>query len=337
MAEVKKAPDQIALDRIVEIYQSAAESDKASVAELVRRATSSKRDAQVLSITPVMAAILFIDYNKQNREWNYNSTLGYLRQIEAGEWEYTCQGIGFLVGGNVGDGQHRLAAIALSGRTIEVLVAFGMTEAAIVTLDTGRRRQPADYLHIANPNDDPAMYKRQQLMVKRAFGYLAKNPDEERARPFRLRTNRDVVRAVESNRASLHQALDIADQSVRGRVKPPFTDQEAAAFALLCLLSDWPVDHILETLDKFQSGEDREGGDSPLFIAAGIVAKDAAKREKSSVTARFSAAMKGFILHEKRTKAVRPTVIREAMKTKAWVNPQFPVEEQPELPVTAAE
>lgn len=291
---------------------------------------NSKHNSAVMTVTAGMAAILFFDFNKQNREWNYTSTLEYLRQIEAGQWEFTNQGIGFLQSGNVGDGQHRLAGIALSGKAVEIPVIFGMSENAIIAIDTGRRRQPADYLHIVD-HTEMATAKRHQQMVKRAFNFLAKDDNEERRAPFVLKSSRDVVVAVQHNEKMLNEAISIGDELVKGLAKPTFPAPEAAALAFMLLIKGWPTDRLIADINQFQSGEDREGGNSPLFVAADQLAKDAAKRERSSATQRYSATVQAFLLHEKGVKAVRAADIRAAMKPKQWIDPSFPGAEVIEL------
>ena len=259
-------PAQVLETKLLQAYEAATEADKAKANALVARATGSKPDSAVDTITPGVAAVLFYDHNKQNREWTYTSTASYLEQIVKQEWEFTNQGIGFLVTGNVGDGQHRLAAIALSGVSVLALIAFGMQEKAIIALDTGRRRQAADYLGIIHPDDDLSDMKRMQQMVTRAFGYLVKDPDEERRRPYVLRTNRDRATAVEEYKPLLQQAMAIAKELVRGRRAPPFSEGEAAAYAFMLLLSEgWTPEEVAVDLDQFQSGEDREGAESPCM------------------------------------------------------------------------
>lgn len=311
--------------KLVAAFEAATDDDRAKAAALVKRATGSKRDVALVTITPGMAAVLFFDHNKQNREWKAQVSAEYAQDAIAGEWEFTNQGIGFLVTGDVGDGQHRLAGIALAGIAVEVLLAFGMERKAILTLDIGHRRQASDYLEITKQATDG---KRKQQMVRRAFGFLVRDPDENQRRAYVLRPgNRDMATAIVAHDKLLKQAMDIGDESVKGRSKPTFTAAEAAAYAFLLLLKGWPAERVIDDVDVFQSGEDRDGGNSPLFVAADQLQKDATKRDKSGITARFGAAIKAFILHEQGVKAVRVTDIRAAMKPKHWVDPSFPHEE----------
>jgi len=323
-SEKKPSREEVVSAKLVAIYEAATEEDKAFVRDLVERAKSGQRESFVVALTPGAAAILFHDYNKQNREWRAAVTEEYAEQIAQGEWEFTNQGIGFLNSGNAGDGQHRLAAIALSGQPIEITITMGMTVDSIIAIDTGHRRQPSDFLGIDEQVEDA---KRKQGMVKQAFSTLRRLAADnvEEARPYVLRPgNRDTVKAIREYDLLLKEAIQIGDDSTRGRSKPTFKANEAASLAFLFLVKGWPKAKVIADLDVFQSGEDREGGNSPLFVAADQLQKDAQKREGASVTARFAAAIKAFVLHEQGVKAVRVSDIRGAMKPKAGFNASFP-------------
>jgi hypothetical protein len=311
------------LEKLVTAYESADDGSHAQVRDLVAKAKSGVRSSEVVKLLSGTAAILFFDYNKQNREWQPASTLEYAQDIADGDWEFHNQGIGFLESGDLGDGQHRLAGIAYSGQTVELPVVFGMKPQAIIAIDIGRRRQASDFLGIGNQVDDP---KRKQAMVRSAFSTMRRvAANEEDARPWVLRPgNRDMVKAIQKHDHLLGEAIGIGDESVRGRSKPTFKAHEAAAFAFVLLLKGWPKARIIADLDTFQTGEDREGGNSPLFIASDQLQKDAAKRESSSLVARFSAAIKAFVLHEQGIKNVRVSDIRNAMKAKTQVDAGFP-------------
>jgi len=323
----KQSPkEKAAWEKLVDVYKNASADDRKAAAALVERAKNGKRDAAVTTITPGTAAVLFFDYNKQNRGWSYSDSESYASQITGNYWHFTGQGISFLISGNIGDGQHRLAAIALADQPIEVPVTFGMTEDAIIALDAQRRRQPSDFLDIVRKETDS---KRKQQVVKRGFHYLAASAkDEEAARPYLLRNSSEVVRAVESNRHMLEEAISIADDSVRGRSNPTMSSSDAAGIVFALLVAGWNKAKIIADLDVLQTGIDREGGASPLFVAADQLQKEAAKRERSSLTARYGAVVRAFQLHEQGAKAVRVSDIRSAMKPKNLPAPVFPGTDQ---------
>ena len=76
---------EAAWEKLVAVYKDASADDrKTAAAALVERAKNGKRDAAVVTITPGTAAVLFFDYNKQNRGWSY-SYFGELCQPDNGQ------------------------------------------------------------------------------------------------------------------------------------------------------------------------------------------------------------------------------------------------------------
>lgn len=316
---VAKARQQ-AIDEITRIADGATAEDRALVDSLQDRAKLNKRDSAVVKLTPGAAALLFIEHNEQNREWKHQVSEGYAEEIKTGNWEFTNQGIGFLPTGNLGDGQHRAAGIALAGVAIEIPITFGMSFESIIAIDTGHRRQASDFLAIEKATEP----KRKQAVLRQAFATLKRlAATEEEARPYLLTTNRETVAAIKAQDRLLTEAMQIGDDSVRGRSKPTFKASEASALAFLLLHKGWPKAKVIADLDTFQSGEDREGGNTPLFVAADQLAKDKQKKDGATTAARFAVAIKAFQLHEQGVKAVRVADIRSVMKTKS-VDVTFP-------------
>jgi hypothetical protein len=96
-------------------------------------------------VTPAMATAWLMK-NTANRPlvmWRVNALK---RAILAGEWRYTHQGIAFDKNGVLQDGQHRLKAVAESGRPVEMLVTRNCDPEAFKVIDTGARRSIADSL-----------------------------------------------------------------------------------------------------------------------------------------------------------------------------------------------
>ena len=68
--------------------------------------------------------------------------------IENGEWKITNQGIAFDEEGNLIDGQHRLAAILQTGKTVPILVGTNMDPRIFDCVDTGAARTAGDGIDI---------------------------------------------------------------------------------------------------------------------------------------------------------------------------------------------
>jgi hypothetical protein len=102
-------------NRLVDIYEATTEEDRAKVAELVRRAKGSPQACELTTITPGMGAILFYDFNKQNREWDPLHSEEYCDEIRNKKWGFASQSVGFFTTGDLGDGQHTVSGCALAG------------------------------------------------------------------------------------------------------------------------------------------------------------------------------------------------------------------------------
>lgn len=88
-----------------------------------------------------------------NRKHGARTVAEYAAAMLRGEWELTHQGIGFNKRGELVDGGHRLRAIILASQTkpdiaIKLAVTTGLSDTAMVTMDIGRRRVPADFLRM---------------------------------------------------------------------------------------------------------------------------------------------------------------------------------------------
>lgn len=84
------------MERLAAAYAAATEADRVEVNKLIERAKAGRRDSTVVKLTPGMAAILFVEHNRNNREWSPTKTAEYAEQITSGEWEFTHQGLRLL-------------------------------------------------------------------------------------------------------------------------------------------------------------------------------------------------------------------------------------------------
>lgn len=94
-----------------------------------------------------------------NRKASSELVKRWAQLMLSGDWKTTHQGIAFDEKGKLVDGGHRLRAIILASQTkpdisVRMAVARGLTPEAAMTLDTGRKRSPGDYmtmLGVSNP------------------------------------------------------------------------------------------------------------------------------------------------------------------------------------------
>lgn len=111
-------------------------------------ANDKKPKFEVHDITPDMAKTILTHRNKNNRKYRYNQIGKLSEAIENGEWQVTNQGLAFDKEGNLIDGQHRLAAVLQTRKTVPMMVATNMAPEIFNVVDTGSKRSTGDALDI---------------------------------------------------------------------------------------------------------------------------------------------------------------------------------------------
>ncbi len=104
-----------------------------------------KLSFEVERITPHQAG-KYLERNRMNRPRSKATSREYARQMLAGQWLMNAEAIKFDWNGDLVDGQHRLQAIQIANRPVEMLVVRGLDPEVFKTIDTGRVRKSADLL-----------------------------------------------------------------------------------------------------------------------------------------------------------------------------------------------
>ena len=105
-----------------------------------------KLEFMVEEITPAQAEAYLAINMESNRHLSDHRVASIAAAIRRGEWKLNGQAIQFSSSGALVDGQHRLAAIVRSGRSVPCAVVRGVAPSAISTLDCGRSRSLSDVL-----------------------------------------------------------------------------------------------------------------------------------------------------------------------------------------------
>ena len=108
-----------------------------------------KPEAQIRTATKDLVDSL-LAMNTSNRVLRKRVTEAYARDINAGKWKLTNQGIGVTTEGVLLDGQHRLEALRICGYPpIKILVVTGLDADAQITVDAHAKRSARDILQFA--------------------------------------------------------------------------------------------------------------------------------------------------------------------------------------------
>ncbi len=101
----------------------------------------------LVEVTPELARA-WLARGNFNRPANQNTVARYVRQIKAGLWQRTHQGLAFTQVGVLIDGQHRLQAIIQTGVTLPMLVVVNEPTENFAFIDCGRNRSNLDMLRL---------------------------------------------------------------------------------------------------------------------------------------------------------------------------------------------
>ena len=98
---------------------------------------------KIINVTPEKAEE-FLLHNTNNRHIRKEAVESYARDMAAGKWALTGQGISFDSKGMLRDGQHRLMAVVKSGCTIPMLICFDIDDTTAI--DCGVNRSLKDQI-----------------------------------------------------------------------------------------------------------------------------------------------------------------------------------------------
>lgn len=147
------AEDRPMTPEISRILEGMTEEEIKNLEEQVRSITDPEVCPHVVDLEPEQAAWIYLNNNTHNRDLSVSRVSEYQRAMDRGEWMANHQGIAFYENGELADGQHRLAATALSGCTIPVLIFAGFKKAAIQTIDQVKARSAGDALKMEGVED----------------------------------------------------------------------------------------------------------------------------------------------------------------------------------------
>ena len=107
----------------------------------------------VMEVGPDLAT-RWLEGNTHNRPLRDTVVDRFIRDMQAGRWQLTHQGVAFDVDGVLIDGQHRLWAIVLSNLTVPLRVFFNEPIENMRAIDTGLVRTNFDVLHLSGQAGD---------------------------------------------------------------------------------------------------------------------------------------------------------------------------------------
>lgn len=112
--------------------------------------------SEVKEITPDIALEMLAHNLRNNRMIREYDVAKYAREMRAGNWKLTHQGVAFNTQGELIDGQHRLMAVIQAGVPVKMLVTYDCDDNVVSLIDSGVARTLKDQIGLVS--DDP-LYK----------------------------------------------------------------------------------------------------------------------------------------------------------------------------------
>lgn len=220
--------------KVLQLVSLATVEEKAAAARIVDDPTSI---CSVESISPVIAALLFLELNKHNRDFSLSKAQAYAQQMRLGYWRLIHQGIAFYQDRKLADGQHRLAAVILSGTAQRFTVFRRFEKDALEAIDTSKRRTAGEAFGITGliAKDDS---KIAGSVVESVMKYETRRLEAKSVAPSIYEQKDWAMKHI----GSLRDAMAMTHRIVKG--DPVLTKPETGAIALALILGGYTTESV---------------------------------------------------------------------------------------------
>lgn len=241
--QVKTKAEVAMIDEVTAIAEKATDDDRATA-----NAIAESQDIRYENVTPCVAAVLFVERNRFNRQLSVEKVRTFAPAMDRGEWRRNHQGIAFYPDGVLADGQNRLASVALTKQvaSVPLLVVPDFDRDAIDTIDRSKGRTASEALTMRGV----ANAKPKASAAKAAMDYT----DLLNAGQKRRLTDQQIEAFVMRHNALLDKAVDLGARSVLNIDRIAMSDKDATQIAFLMLLGDWPESMVAAFLASIQQG-----------------------------------------------------------------------------------
>lgn len=137
---------------------------ESQIKALLGISTKSKLKDFRVKISPKQAEVLLKCTNTNNRPMSIAKVSTYAKDMQLGNWsDDSTDAIAFDKSGVLVNGQHRLKAVVKSGKTVQMLVSFGITP--YMGMDTGKTRTIANNVLMFDGADERFREKKYKVCL----------------------------------------------------------------------------------------------------------------------------------------------------------------------------
>jgi hypothetical protein len=262
-----------------------------------RQENLSCRTAEKTEIGPSLAAVLFKDHNGKNRSLVYSRANDYADAMARGEWRFNHQGIAFNEDGDLIDGQHRIAAVVLSGKEQLFMITTGLENEAIDTVDRSVRRSIGESLEMRGYTNG----RLKANVAKDALSYMAEVQGEKK----RFSDQQIEAYVMEKNDL-LDEALAIGTASTLNVSDACLSKAVASKIAHLMFEGLWPKVFISGYLASIQQGIGSYQSAPSIVLEKQFMRSKISDKRKDRLTtkAKVAMALKGAPYRSKKKSSI---------------------------------
>lgn len=206
---------------------------------------------EIVTVTPALAAS-WLGTMRRNRTLSGVRVKRLAEEIRHNRWTLNGQSIIFDKDGALIDGQHRLQAVLVADKAVEMSVVRGVASASWDTIDCGRARTASDALTAKGRTGASLLAPVLRFVYQRTLGVLGSIDRQH------LPTTHDIV--------GLDDEFPAARDSVSWAMSKRFLKNSAVAFLRFVVMSEGPSVEATEFFDGLQTGLRLEP-DSAIYAA----------------------------------------------------------------------
>ncbi len=272
---------------IERLADEATPADREFIADLINPEGPVKID----ELTPPQAAVLYRDHGGHNRDFSLAKAKLYADAMKREDWKLIHQGLAFYQDGKIADGQHRTAAVAISGTTQKFVMFPNFGDGDVDAIDVGKTRSAGDAVQMLGFEDGGL----KATVSKVVMGYENEVQTGRKLNPTVIQ----VEKFVDENDEMIGEAVRMARQITDKCAEPCLTLKKCAVAILLLLRGGYTTNLAGAFVGAVQLGiADHEGAPAAILSRKLLKAKHS-ERRVNRINQREMLAMicKGASLH----------------------------------------
>ncbi len=252
---------------IERLANEATPADREYIAELVDPDGTVRID----ELTPAQAAVLYQEHGGHNRDFGLAKAKLYADAMKHGDWKLIHQGLAFYRDGRITDGQHRTAAVAISGTTQPFVMFPGFKDGDVDAIDVGKTRSAGDAVQMLGFEDGGL----KATVSKVVMGYENEVQTGRKLNPTVIQ----VEKFVGENDEIIGEAVRMARQITDKCAEPCLTLKKCASAILLLRRGGYSAHLAGAFVGAVQLGiADHEGAPAAILSRKLLKAKHSERR-----------------------------------------------------------